>query len=49
MPNIHNLMNELGLKQNTLPNFLDEVISETSLIFGVDFKVYATPIGGLLD
>jgi hypothetical protein len=38
LSNIHNLTNESGLKQSTLPNFLDEVMSETSLIFGVDFK-----------
>jgi len=49
LSNVHNFTNQSGLKQSTLPNFLDEVVPGTRLIFGVDFKVYATPIGGLLD
>lgn len=37
------------VEQSTPPDFLDQVMSGTGLIFGVGIKVYATPIGGLLD
>lgn len=49
LSNIYNLTNESGLEQSTPPDFLDQVMSGTGLTFGVGIKVYATPIGGLLD